>query len=219
MTLSEYFRSTYPGADQLTKKEFKAQVTTVAMRSGNHKKGDGSRFFSRTFFKDIGTSYASFANSLAKINTFHVDKCGNKGRRQTHAYYFTNTTKFFLINYACSLSNEELIKTDEKLNVRGVKDFMLSTQDIDKAVECAQFLIAHSQKDLLDIEYKQHSCGRKFAVGNYVVQRTPKWLREIAFSGWYDVDVQNCVVSIANHFGNFPAFDEYVRIQKPYVSV
>jgi len=211
MTLSEYFRNTFPGANTLTNKEYKAHLSTISMRSGNHRKDDGSRFFSRTFFKDLGTSYASFSNGLSKCSTFYVDKCGNKSKRQTHAYYFTETAKIFLINYASGLDNYTLLPAQDNrdINAAAVKDYMLSTQDIDKAVECAQFLIAHSKRDLLDIEYKKHECGRMYAVGNYTIQRMPRWLRKIAFAGWWDYDMKNALVSIACHFVHLPTMEEY----------
>lgn len=211
-TFHHYVWKLCPVTSGLGRKEKAAAYQALRTNQSRHSEIENAMFFSDSYLTKMGTNRRAFERMRAKTGMF--DRIGSYSKEKGLCYPLAhnNVSRDVVVQYATDSQLETILNSkyeDKSVNFGNVKNLMNTSNDTRTVAESAKFLIGAQENNVLDVRYNQHDCGRKFATGEYTLQRTPTTIKRAAMTGWYDYDFQNCHVAVLSSMGDFPAFRYY----------
>lgn len=214
MNIHTYLRKECEATKSLGRKELKALYTAFTTNTSRHVLYSDSMFYSDSFLKSLGTSRRALGKAVDKSGAFYFRNEYSYTDGICKALCHNEVSRDILVECATDTQLNQILSFvyDDRphLDFDAVKEIMLTSNNNHQIAESAKFLLQAAETDLTTVQYEEKS-GRKFAVGGYCLQRTPRWLRDKVLKGWFDYDFQNCHVAVLTTLGDFTTFNYYYQ--------
>lgn len=213
----EYLEHNLDGFADLNPRSKRFAALILFSRNNRHSIYKNAYSFNRAWLssKTVGADNRRFERVNSKLGLFWTNGSFSVGE-YSKPWWLTEKARDVIVGFAMQCDPKDLMQntstSEIPLDLDAVKEYMMdSGTGMEEITECSLLIAAAEDGQLLNIEYNQLPCGRKVAIGSYTIQHMPKWLRNIALSGWYDIDFRNCHYTIASTYGDFPTINEYVE--------